>query len=248
MAPRPTPDPDGPAPDWRALLAALPDGDDEPPPGASWRTRRRWRRTRAREARRTRADAVTELRQRPMSPVAMLLVVVLVLILGAVSRCGGQSGPGEDSRPPAPARSSPAAAPAPPAPQPNVQEDAAPDDIAAAWVRAYLTRDPQADQDHRASVQRAAPWATADLTRNLTDTTPPGWGRQVSRGESTRVTSAAARPAGPDLPADNPAQLWRTVTATVDVTGYEKSRRTDTLSVEVSRTTTGWRVSRVLGV
>ncbi|MFD8954630.1 hypothetical protein ACFV0B_37890 [Streptomyces xanthophaeus] len=248
MATRPTPDPDGPAPDWRALLAALPDGDDEPPPGASWHTRRRWRRTRAREARRKRADAVTELRHHHMSPVAMLLVVVLVLILGAVSRCGGRPGDGEDGRPPAPARNSPAAAPAPPGPQPPVQEDAAPDDVAAAWVRAYLTRDPQADQDHRASAQRAAQWATADLTRNLTNTVPLGWGRQVSRGESTRVTAAAARPAGPDLPPDNPAQMWRVVAATVDVTGYDRSRRTDTLSVEVSRTTIGWRVSRVLGV
>ncbi|MFD9270935.1 hypothetical protein ACFWB1_26105 [Streptomyces goshikiensis] len=246
MAQRPTPDPspDEPAPDWRALLAALPDGDDVPPPGTS---RRRWRRTRRRDARRDRADAVAAVRHRPMHPAAVLLVLVLVLVLGAVARCGGRSTGGDD-RPPAAAPSSPAAAPAPPAPLPSVAPDTGPDNVAEAWVRAYLSRDPLADGTHRASVRRAAPWATDDLTRNLTDQQPPGWGRQVSRGEATKAGAVTARPAGPDLPPDNEAQVWRTVAATLTITGYETTQRTDTLKVEITRTTAGWRVSRVLGV
>ncbi|MGW6865903.1 hypothetical protein [Streptomyces sp. NPDC054901] len=243
MAQRPTPDPDGPAPDWRAALAALPDGDDAPPPGTS---RRRWRRTRRRAARRDRAAAVTAVRHRPMHPAAVLLVLVLILGLGAVARCGGKQTTVDD-RPPV-AASSPAAAPAPPAPPPSVPPDTGPDDVAVAWVRAYLTRDPLADGTHRASVRRAAPWATEDLTGNLTELVPPGWGRQISRGEATRAGTVAARPAGPDLPPDNQAQVWRTVAATLTVTGYETTHRTDTLHVEITRTTSGWRVSRVLGV
>ncbi|MEU3670821.1 hypothetical protein [Streptomyces virginiae] len=235
---------DGPAPDWRALLAALPDADDEPPPGTS---RRRWRRTRRRTARRQRDAAVTAVRTRPVHPAALLLVVLLVLALGVLARCGGQQNRADD-RPPAAAPSTPRpAAPAPPV-APSVPADTEPADVAAAWTRAYLTRDPLTDQTHRASVRRAAEWATEDLTRNLTDHTPAGWGRQVSRGEATRVTDVAVRPAGTDLPPDNAAQVWRIAAAEVDVAGDETSRRTDTLRVELTRTTAGWRVSRVLGV
>ncbi|MFJ3728682.1 hypothetical protein ACIPYQ_39785 [Streptomyces sp. NPDC090045] len=235
---------DEPAPDWRALLAALPDQDDEPPPGTS---RRRWRRTRRRAARRQRAATVTAVRARPVHPAALLLVVLLVLVLGVLARCGGEPGQGDD-RPPAAAPSvTRTAAPAPP-PAPSVPADTEPDDVAAAWTRAYLSRDPLTDQTHRASVRRAAAWATEDLTRNLTEHTPAGWGRQVSRGEATRVTDVAVRPAGTDLPPDNAAQVWRLAAAEVDVAGDETSRRTDTLRVELTRTTAGWRVSRVLGV
>ncbi|MEW2374247.1 hypothetical protein AB0940_33570 [Streptomyces sp. NPDC006656] len=237
------PDPEEPAPDWRALLAALPAGDDEPPPGTS---RRRWRRTRRRAAREQRAAAVTAVRSRPVHPAALLLVVLLVLALGVLDRCGGRPG-GSDDRPPTRPSHTPTAAPAPP-PAPSVPAGAGPDDVAAAWTRAYLSRDPLADQTHRASVRRAAAWATEDLTRNLTEHAPPRWGQQVSRGEITRVTGVVVRPADPGLPPDNEAQVWRTVTATIDVTGYERSRRADTLSVELTRTTSGWRVSRVLGV
>ncbi|MFI5672730.1 hypothetical protein [Streptomyces sp. NPDC051704] len=237
-------DPDGPAPDWRALLAALPDADDEPPPGTS---RRRWRRTRRRAARRQRAAAVTAVRARPVHPAALLLVVLLVLVLGVLARCGGEPD-GGDNRPPATAPSATPTAPPAPPPAPSVPADTEPEDVAAAWTRAYLTRDPLADQTHRASVRRAAAWATEDLTRNLTEHTPAGWGQQVSRGEATRVTGVAVRPAGPDLPPDNAAQVWRIAAAEVDVAGDENSRRTDTLRVELTRTTAGWRVSRVLGV
>ncbi|WP_331723303.1 hypothetical protein [Streptomyces sp. NBC_00105] len=238
-------DPDGPPPDWRALLAALPDQDDEPPPGTS---RRRWRRARRRASRRQRAAAVTAVRARPVHPAALLLVVLLVLVLGVLARCGGGPGGGDD-RPPATAAPSatPTVAPAPP-PAPSVPADTEPDDVAAAWTRAYLTRDPLVDQTHRASVRRAAAWATEDLTRNLTEHIPAGWGRQVSRGEATRVTDVAVRPAGTDLPPDNAAQVWRITAAEVDVAGDGNSRRTDTLRVELTRTTAGWRVSRVLGV
>ncbi|MFE2879197.1 hypothetical protein ACFXG6_32925 [Streptomyces roseus] len=240
------PGPDEPAPDWRALLAALPDGDDEPPPGAS---RRRWRRTRRQVARRQRADAITAVRSRPVHPATLLLVVAVVLVLGAVARCGARPEQ-DDDRPPAAASPSPSAPAASelPASVPSVPAGAGPDDVAGAWVRAYLTRDPLVDQTHRASVRRAATWATDDLTRNLSDTVLPGWGRQVSRGEATRVRDVAVRPAGDDLPPDNAAQVWRTVAATVDVTGDDAAQRTDTLHVEISRTTAGWRVSRVLGV
>ncbi|GFN01416.1 hypothetical protein Sfulv_62260 [Streptomyces fulvorobeus] len=115
-------------------------------------------------------------------------------------------------------------------------------------MRAYLTRDPVADGTHRASVRRAAAQATDDLTRNLIDNAPPGWGHQVSRGERTRVVAVAVRPAEADLPPDNPAQVWRKVTATLNVTGYETARRTALLRVELTLTRAGWRVSRVLGV
>ncbi|WP_328966207.1 hypothetical protein [Streptomyces virginiae] len=238
------PDPDGPAPDWRALLAALPDEEEEQPPGTS---RRRWRRTRRRTARRQRAAAVTAVRARPVHPAALLLVVLLVLVLGVLARCGGRTG--GDDRPPAAAAPSatPTAAPAPAA-APSVPADTGPDDVAAAWTRAYLTRDPLVDQTHWASVRRAAAWATEDLTRNLTELVSAGWGRQVSRGEATRVTGVAVRPAGLDLPPDNQAQVWRIAAAEVDVAGDDSSRRTDTLRVELTRTTAGWRVSRVLGV
>ncbi|MFD8633742.1 hypothetical protein [Streptomyces sp. NPDC059533] len=244
MATRPTPDPDPDgAPDWRSVLAALPD-EEEPPPGAS---RRRWRRTRRRTARRQRAEAVTAVRGRPVHPVALLLVVAVVLVLGAVARCGAPAG--DDARPPAEASpSATAAVPAPAPAPPQVPADTAPEDVAGAWVRAYLSRDPVADGSHRACARRAAAWATEDLTRNLTELAPPGWGRQVSRGEATRVTAVDVRPAGPDLPPDNAAQLWRAVGAAVEATGYEPTQRTDELRVELTRTTAGWRVSRVLGV
>ncbi|MFD8025788.1 hypothetical protein ACFV6G_35915 [Streptomyces lavendulae] len=238
------PDPDGPDPDWRALLAALPDGDDDPPPGTS---RRRWRQTRRRAARQRRADTITAVRARPVHPAALLLVLLLVLALGVLARCDSRPQPGDDRPPAAVPSAAPTAAPAP-VPVPTVPADTGPDSIAAEWVRAYLSRDPVADQSHRPSVRRAASWAVPELTQSLIRQAPPGWGRQVSRGEATRVTATAVRPAGDDLPPDSPAQVWRAVTATVQATGYETATRAEVLRVEIMRTTAGWRVSRALGV
>ncbi|MFD6879708.1 MULTISPECIES: hypothetical protein [unclassified Streptomyces] len=240
--------PDGAGPDWRTVLAGLPDGEEGPPPGVS---RRRWHCARRRDLRRLRAGTAAELRGRPLSPLVLLLVVAVLLVLGLLSRCGSP-GPGDDARPatttPA-VPSAPAALPAPPAPEPAPDDTTGPDSVAGAWVRAYLSRDPLVDGSHRPSVERAAAWATADLTRSLLRSPAPGWGRQVSRGETTTVESVAVRPGGPDLPPDNAAQVWRTAEAQVSARGYAPAaRRAETLQVEVMLTTVGWRVSRVVGV
>ncbi|MEU8779986.1 hypothetical protein AB0D01_39740, partial [Streptomyces sp. NPDC048606] len=238
--------PDEPAaPDWRLILAGLPaDGEEEP---AGRGARRRWRRARRQEQRRQRAGTAAELRGRPMSPLVVLLVVAVLLVLGVLSRCGGTPPPA-DARPPAPAPAPARSAPPAPAPPAPVSADASPEDVAGAWVRALLTRDPLADGSHRPSVSRAARWATPELTASLERAPAPGWGRQVSRGEVTRVVAVAVVPAGEDLPPDSPAQVWRRVTATVQADGYASVRRDDVVQVEVMLTTAGWRVARVLGV
>ncbi|MFE2857378.1 hypothetical protein ACFXJO_40455 [Streptomyces lavendulae] len=230
-------------PDWRAVTAGL-GKDEQRPTGMS---RRRWRTERAAQARAARTEATDAVRRStPVGPAAVGVLALVVLACGLLARCGAS----DDSAPP------PSAAPAvttlddpvPPTTSSSSAPDAtAPDAAAGAWVRAWLTRDPPADRTWRAAVQRAAPWATRELTADLRRRPDRRWAAIVSAGEITRATAARVSAAGGDLPPDAPGRVWRVVTATVDADGYVHATRTEPVTVEVMEMTSGWRVSRVLG-
>ncbi|MFD8147374.1 hypothetical protein [Streptomyces sp. NPDC059708] len=232
-----------PEPDWRTVTAAAVGEAAERPAGMS---RRRWRRQRAEELRATRAETTDAVRRStPVGPAAVGVLALVVLGCGLFARCGA------DDHPAPPSSAAPAATapddPVPPTPSATTPAATTPEAAAGPWVRAWLTRDPVADRTWRAAVQRAAPWATRELTADLRRRPDQRWGAIVSAGEITRATAVTVAPAGGDLPPDAPGRVWRIVTATVDADGYVHATRTEHVTVEVMEMTTGWRVSRVLG-
>ncbi|MER8267979.1 hypothetical protein ABT007_27705 [Streptomyces griseus] len=245
----PTPD------DWRDVLASW-DYPDDTRTGTR-RQRRQAKRQHRQDARRRSADWVrAERRRDPIRPGCALVGVLLVLAVGAGARYlstpdapaagpSASAGPA-DAKPPATSTPAPTAATSPPAPAPV--DMTVPDAVAGAAIRGYLTRNPPVDGGHTASVRRAAPYMTRSLVTNLSASSDPAYGRLVSRGGVAVVSRTTVGPAGASLPVDTPLRVWRTVTARVDVTGYEDYFETVTLRTEVISTGTEWRVARILGL
>jgi hypothetical protein len=166
-----------------------------------------------------------------------------------------------------PPRPAPAAA-ASPTPSPSVPAPAAaaaglpaasagaprtertgPERVAEEWVRAYLARDPLADQSHAAAVQRASAWAAAALTANLAAYPDPAFDRLVSLGATSQVSAVSVGPATQGLPVDTPLRVWRQTAARLILTNDEGVlEEARTLQVELVAVAGGWLVSRVLGV
>lgn len=239
--------------DWRDLLRTWDYPDDVR--AGTRRQRRQAQRQHRQDARRRSADWVRAERQRdPIRPTCALAGVVLLLAVGAGVRYlspssdsstavqSAPTGQATDDKPPAAEPTPSGTSTSTPSPVDMTDPGA----VAEAALRQYLTRNPPQDRDHTASVRRAAPYLTRSLAINLTASSDPAYGRLVSRGGISTVRKVTVRPAGASLPVDTPLRVWRTVTATVDVTGYEDYSEQVTLRTEVINTGTEWRVSRIL--
>ncbi|MFI9194242.1 hypothetical protein ACIG0A_33690 [Streptomyces californicus] len=248
----PTPDPT--PEDWRNILASW-DYPDDTRTGTR-RERRQAKRQHRKDARRHTADWIREERRRdPIRPGCALVGVLLVLAVGAGARYLSAPDDATPARPSASAGPAdakpPASTPAPAkasSPSPAPADTADPDAVAAAAIRGYLTRNPPVDGGHAASVRRAAPYMTRSLVTNLTESADPAYARLVSRGGVAAVSRTTVKPAGAELPVDTPLRVWRTVTAEVEVAGYEDYAETVTLRTEVVSTGSRWRVARILGL
>ncbi|MEJ8654797.1 hypothetical protein WKI65_43865 [Streptomyces sp. MS1.AVA.3] len=124
---------------------------------------------------------------------------------------------------------------------------------AEAFVRAYTTRRPIRDGSHTASVQRAAPYASAPLVANLERYADRDFDELVAaQAKASRPTKVAiALPSAKQRPApDTPVRVWRQATVTLQVTGNATYTYTRHLTVEVQRSDVGapWMVTRVLGI
>ncbi|WTX01053.1 hypothetical protein OG216_47435 (plasmid) [Streptomycetaceae bacterium NBC_01309] len=255
-------------------MNGVPSGPQDRPPdpgrAVSWRGRRA-----AKRARRAaeRADTAARLRagRDGVGPGRALVgLAVLVLLAGGAwlfgQAVGGPDRPlaAADARPSAAPSAAadevaPAAAAGPSAPPSSAAraDRTGPERVAEEWVRAYLTRDPLADQSHTAAVDRAAPWAVAALTANLSAYRDPAFDRLVSLGASSTVTAVDVRPAATGLPPDTPLRVWRQTAVRITLTGEDGPtdhptatvvEEIRTLQVELVAGSGGWLVSRVLGV
>ncbi|MET8703664.1 hypothetical protein ABZW10_33155 [Kitasatospora sp. NPDC004723] len=246
---------------WRELLARA----TETPPEARTGKRRDRRSARAGHraaGRKEIKEALREERARePINPAGALLVVAVVIGIGAALHWlwPGLNGDRQPAAAPPAATSAPApvttgAGPAPTATTSSPSPTASPVDrtngeaVAREAVRLYLTRDPVKDQDHRASVDRAAPYLTAALVDNLKAHTDPAFDKLNSQSGIATVTAVTLAPAGTDLPPDNPLRIWRKATAAVTVEGYTTTTQTTELRVEVTLDGDRWRVSAILGL
>ncbi|MFF2548374.1 hypothetical protein ACFVUY_38255 [Kitasatospora sp. NPDC058063] len=245
--------------EWREILSRPFDLPEEARTGT--RRQRRAARAEHRHAskQQTRAWIEEQRRRDPVSPAGAILAVLLILGIGVGARLLWPSG-GHQAAGPAPAASAaPTVAPgglppvptttAPDTPEPT-HDRTNPEAVAQEAVRLYLTRDSVKDQDHKASVERAAPYLTPALVANLEGHTDPGFVKLVSQGAaSAKVTAVTLAPADPGLPPDTPLRIWRKVTATITVTGYDTTTQTTVLQAEVTQTDDGqWRVSALLGL
>jgi hypothetical protein len=152
---------------------------------------------------------------------------------------------------PTAAPAAPATPSGPPTPDSSLAraDRTGPERVAGDWVRAYLTRDPLADQSHTAAVDRAAPWAVAALTANLAAYPDPAFDRLVSLGATATVTAVDVGRPAQGLPADTPLRVWRQAVAQITLASDERtSTETRTVQVELVSGNGGWLVSRVLGV
>ncbi|WP_146166793.1 hypothetical protein [Streptosporangium nondiastaticum] len=126
-----------------------------------------------------------------------------------------------------------------------------PEKAAEGWARVYWARNPPVDKDHKAVVERAAPWMTPALSENLKKFDDPAWNEMVSNGGVSTVDRVTVGPADDDRvrnQADTPMRVWRKVTVETTVAGYRKYNETKALLTEITRGDDGWRVGRVLGV
>ncbi|MFI8829021.1 hypothetical protein [Streptomyces sp. NPDC053431] len=248
-------------PHVRELLKAQYDYPEDVETGRGGSRRRARRAYRRSERQRTAAWIEQERRREPITARAALVVVTVLLGMGVLARLGPGWITGGDERadqvvagpsafPAGAANSKPAVSSSPPlSPLASPSADLSlPDRVAEAFVRQYLTRNPPKDQDHTAAVGRAAPWATPALVENLSQHDDPPFGRLVSRGGVSMVSTVTVKHAGQQLPGDTPLRAWRTVTAKVDIVGYTSYSETTTLQCELINTDGEWRVARVLGV
>ncbi|MFH9355161.1 hypothetical protein [Kitasatospora sp. NPDC017646] len=247
--------------EWREILARGVDMPEETRTG-NRRKRREARRDHRHDSRReTKAWLEEQRRREPVNPAGAILAILLILGLGIGARWLWPSG-GHQAAGPAPAASTthpvsqddqpqPTAVTTTPQQTPEPTHDRSNHDkVAENAVRLYLTRDPVKDQDHKASVERAAPYLTPALTANLEGHSDPAFTKLVSQGSATAtVTAVTVGPADPGLPPDTPLRVWRKVTATIEVRGYATTTQTTVLQAEV---TLGdgdqWRVSALLGL
>ncbi|MFK0142549.1 hypothetical protein [Streptomyces murinus] len=128
-----------------------------------------------------------------------------------------------------------------------------PDDVAKAFLTAYSTRYPRADQTHDAAVDRAAPYASTPLVTNLKKHDDKDFDQLVAAQavQATPTQVTVTSPGGKQRPsADTPVRVWRQAAITIGVTGTDDYSYTRHLTLEVTRADAAspWMVTRVLGI
>lgn len=97
-------------------------------------------------------------------------------------------------------------------------------------------------------VERAAPWMTEALARNLAGNRDSLWDNLISNGGMSTVTGVEVGKADEKLGIDTPLRVWREVKVKTAIEGYKKYDKTYVFQAEMTRDGDQWRVSRVLGV
>ncbi|WP_030209231.1 hypothetical protein [Streptomyces sp. NRRL S-87] len=221
------------------------------------RARQEHKRTRKETTRRVLEE---ERRREPMTPAGAAVIIAAILAIGwgATHWLGSdkESGAGvavaASPTPAAPSASatsaSPSASEASPSASTPVVDLSTPEKTADGWGRVYLTRNPPVDRDHKPSVERAAPWMTRALAANLTANEDRLWNELVSNGGISTVLSVDVGKATQGLPVDTPLRVWRQAKVTAHIDGYKQYEQTYVFQVEMTHSSKGWRVARVLGV
>ncbi|MFC8875592.1 hypothetical protein [Streptomyces ardesiacus] len=231
------------------------------------RHRRRARRQARREAKQNRKATVRQVLEEerakePMHPAGAAVVIILVLAIGfgATKWILGDEKPQDTvSVAPSPTAtdpaaggsatvsSTPSASASPSASLPPV-DLSSPEKTAEGWARVYMTRNPPVDREHETVVERAAPWMTEALTRNLAGNQDRWWNNLVSNGGVSTVTTVDVGKADAELGTDTPLRAWREVTVKAAIEGYKTYDKTYVFQAEMTRDGDQWRVSRVMGV
>ncbi|MDN3294642.1 hypothetical protein QWM81_11360 [Streptomyces ficellus] len=262
MEKKPRERPSGPE-DWRELLRTQYDyPEDLAPEGAGRKARRRakkeWREA-DRESRRAYIRGVRE--REPASPGGVIVLIVALLVIGGVASWLFPKDSEDDAKAADHVQASPTAAvsgadsssgtagqpPASASPSAPAVDLSQPDEVSAAFIKAYLTRDPVKDQGPQASVERAEPWMTKSLRDNLAAHPDPAYKRLVIRGGVATVGKVEVAEAGDELPVDIPkVRAFREVRASIAVKEWETKTEVRTLHLELVYTTEGWLVARIL--
>ncbi|MER7112256.1 hypothetical protein [Streptomyces sp. NPDC000229] len=248
--------------DWRELLRTQYDYPDDLVPEGSGRKARRRAKKEWREAdRESRKAYVRGLRERePASPGGIIVLLVALLVIGGVASWLFPKYSQDDAKPADHVQASPtanagagsssgaagqpAASASPSGPAVDLSE---PDGVSAAFIKAYLTRDPVKDQGPQASVERAEPWMTKSLRENLVAHPDPDYQRLVIRGGVATVGKVEVAEAGDELPVDIPkVRAFREVRASITVKEWETETEVRTLHLELVYTKQGWLVARIL--
>ncbi|OEV09331.1 hypothetical protein [Streptomyces nanshensis] len=249
------PKPKTPA-DWRDVLRK-----EEPPEEYAelpWRKRRRAKRSWRSARRDARARWIAQERRKTPTSLA---VPALAIMAAAAVLTASWLWPDEDHTPgkprPKPTITAPDDATRRPStsPTPSASPSAAsgPESLAKAFAAAYTARRPLQDGSHKASVDRAAPYASEALIANLKGHQDRDFNKLVaSQAEQATPTKiVVSGPTGKDRPAaDTSIRRWLATTITLDVEATDSYTYTRTLTLEISRSDTSgpWMVTRVLGV
>ncbi|MEU1277668.1 hypothetical protein [Streptomyces sp. NPDC005805] len=248
---------------WRQMLNAQYDYPDDLTPANAGRKARRsarkeWRAA-DREARRAYVRGLRE--KEPATPGGIILLAVVLLAVGALGMWLFPRDTDDRAQPANRVSASPTAAdtapgspdgkgqqpPASASPSETAADLSRPDTVAAAFIKAYLTRDPVKDQGPRASVERAEPWMTKSLTQNLIAHPDPAYQRLVIQGGVATVKKVDVAEAGDELPVDIPkVRAFREVSASIVVEEWETVTEVRKLHLELVYTEKGWLVGRIL--
>ncbi|MGW1002242.1 hypothetical protein [Streptomyces sp. NPDC002520] len=243
------------AAEWREALRA----EELPPELAQLpRRKRRKARRRWREARRDDlADWIREERRRTPTPVVIPIVALVVsAVVAAAAWLWPDRGDSHQAAPKAtPTVEAPQApdptTPAPTASAPTVADS--PTAVARAFITAYTERRPVEDGSHKASVERAAPYASTPLVENLEKHDDADFNQlvaaQATEAKPTHV--AIGQPSAKQRPApDTSIRVYLQADVTLAVKGTDSYTYTRHLTLEVARAdlASPWMVTRVLGL
>ncbi|MFD9084553.1 RAD23 family protein [Streptomyces erythrochromogenes] len=232
--------------------------------GGKRKERRRARQEHKRARKETTRRVLEEERRRePMTPAGAAIVIAVIFAIGwGTSHWIGkddEAGPGAvaaSGPSPSPTAAAPGASTAPPSPSrfavspyPSPPVDlTTPEKTVKGWGQVYLTRSPPVDLNHKPSVERAAPWMTEALAVNLGANEDRIWDQMMSNGGISTVLSVDVAKAAEGLPVDTPLRVWRQATVKASIEGYNTYEKTYVFQVEVTHSSKGWRVARVMGV
>jgi hypothetical protein len=249
------------AADFRDLLKEHYEVPEETRKGKRRERRRARKEHRQKQRVNTRQVLEEERRREPMTAAGAAVIIVVIFGVGFAATHwwgkGDDGGRTTVATSPTPTvtddgesgASSTPSAPASPSPSSSVAVDlSTPEKTAEGWARVYLARNPPVDLKHETVVERAAPWMTDALTKNLIGNDDKLWNDLVSNGGVSTVTGADVGKAAQGLPVDTPLRVWRKVTVQTSVEGYKKYDKTIVLQAELTHSGSDWRVSRVLGV
>ncbi|MFD7614103.1 hypothetical protein [Streptomyces sp. NPDC059828] len=231
------------------------------------RHRRRARRQARRDAKQNRKSTVKQVLEEerakePMNPAGAAVIIVVILVVGfgatkwilgdeksqdtvSVAPSSTAAGPAAGSSTTPSATPSVSASPSASVPPVDLSS---PEKTAEGWARVYMTRNPPVDKEHESVVERAAPWMTEALARNLAGNEDSLWNNLISNGGVSTVTTVDVSKADEKLGIDTPLRAWREVTVKTAIEGYKKYDKTYVFQAEMTRDDDEWRVSRVLGV